>query len=66
MKILIRLIKLITFIPLVIFNIFLVLFTMIFIFPMAYVIKGPNDFEDNFFSNTAIKLGRKLDNWFKE
>lgn len=66
MKILIRLIKLLTFIPLVIFHIFLILFTMICIMPLSYIIKGPNDFEDNFFSNTAFKLGIKLDSWFKE
>lgn len=66
MQVLIRFLKLITFIPMVLFVILFNVFVLLVVYPINYIVKGPENFEENIFIDLAYKFGIKMDNWFKE
>ena len=66
MQVLIRFLKLITFIPMVLFVILFNVFVLLVVYPINYIVKGPEKIEDSILIELAHKFGVKLDNWFKE
>ena len=66
MQIIIRFFKLLTYIPLVLLVMLYILFVLLVVYPINYIVKGPDSFQKSIFSDLAYKFGIKMDNWFKE
>ena len=66
MTTIIRIMKILSYIPFAFITIGLIFFVLLVVFPINYIIKGPNNYQDSSIADFTNRLGHIMDNWFKE
>lgn len=65
MKVIVRTIKVLLFIPAVLLQAFLIMVAVVVVTPLSYIIKG-SDFEECKYFDMVSSFGKYLDNWWRE
>lgn len=65
MKMIVRLLKVLLFIPAVLLQVILIIGAVAVVTPLSYIIKG-SDFEECRYFDMVSSFGKYLDNWWRE